>query len=69
MNPKLQALKNKAIDITSDVLSAPARAYYGAKSAISNEQFKQRRAARNFRNRKDNTNYYKGTDYWSQNTN
>lgn len=58
------ALKKRVVGATSDVLSAPTRAYYGVKSAIADQKYKSIVGQRNFRNRKDNTNYYKGNDYW-----
>lgn len=62
-------LLNKVTDTVANVLSAPTRAYYGAKGAVENFQADQKLAARNFNNRSDNTNYYKGTSYWKGNKN
>lgn len=67
MSEKTKALKNKVIDVASDVISAPTRAYYGAKSKIANEKYKQTVGMRNFKNRTTDTNKYKSTSYWANN--
>lgn len=45
---QLQALKDKAIDVTSDVLSLPKRAYYGAKQKWSDASFSLRKKSNQF---------------------
>lgn len=62
-------IKSKIISSTASVLSAPARAYYGTKGKISNMKADVRVANRNFKNRQDNTNMYRGVSYWKKNTN
>lgn len=62
-------LLSKVTDTVGNILSAPAQAYYGAKGAIAGMQADQKLAGRNFKNRSDNTNYYKGTSYWKGNKN
>lgn len=62
-------LLNKVTDTVGNILSAPARAYYGAKGAVENYQADQKLASRNFKGRTDNTNYYKDTSYWAKNKN
>lgn len=65
----MKKIKSKIINSTASVLSAPVRAYYGAKGKISNMKADHRVANRNFNNRQDNTNMYRGTSYWKKNTN
>ena len=65
----LKRMKGGVIDKTADVLSAPARAYYGVKGKISDMKADSRIANRNFNNRQDNSNFYKGNDYWKKNKN
>lgn len=50
MNSFAKALKNKIVDKASDVLSAPARAYYGVKSARSNMDANTLKKARAYDN-------------------
>lgn len=60
---------NKVTDTVGNVLSAPARAYYAVKGAVNDFETSQKVASNNFKNRSDNTNYYKGTSYWAKNKN
>lgn len=62
-------LLNKVTDTVGSILSAPTRAYYGVKGAIAGAEADQKLATRNFANRSNNTNYYKGTSYWKGNKN
>lgn len=46
LNNKIQGAKKAVIDKTSDVLSAPARMYYGAKSRQSDRDYNTLKRAR-----------------------
>lgn len=61
--------KKGVVSKVSSVISAPTRAYYGAKSKISNMRADSRIAARNFNNRQDDSNKYRSTSYWKKNKN
>jgi hypothetical protein len=41
----------------------------GFVSKVKGKIAKRKKAQENFRNRKDNTNYYRDSDYWADNTN
>lgn len=45
---KINAGKNKVIDVTSDILSAPKRAYYGAKMKQANRDYDTIKEARKY---------------------
>lgn len=62
-------LLNKVTNTVGSILAAPKVAYYGAKGAVENFKADQKLASRNFKNRSDNTNYYKGTSYWKSHNN
>ena len=65
----MMKMKDKVVDKTSDMMSMPTRAFYGAKAKLSNMAADRTIANRNFRNRQDNTNYYRGNSYWKRNKN
>lgn len=46
LKSKISGVKKKVIGVTSDVLSAPARAYYGAKSRQSTRDYNTLKRAR-----------------------
>lgn len=65
----LKKAKNKAIDVTSDVLSAPKRAYYGAKNIGYDLQRTYTVGNRNYKNRTNNENQRRSIFYWAKNKN
>lgn len=64
-----QGFKKGVVSKVASVISAPTRAYYGVKGKVSNMKADHRVANRNFNNRQDNTNMYRGTSYWKSNKN
>jgi len=62
----LKELKRRAIDVTSDVISAPERAYHGLRRAVGDMKYQHVMAQKNFKNRKDNKNYYKDSAFWAR---
>lgn len=47
---KISGAKKKVIAVASDVLSAPARAYYGAKSSQAKQDYSALKRARSYDN-------------------
>lgn len=69
MNTPNKTIASKVVNTTANVLATVPKIVHGTRGAIADFKRTSAKAASNFANRSDNSNYYKGRSYWAKNKN